>query len=250
MPVGSDLRNAREKLGLSAEQISDRTKIQLPKIEALERGAFNGLPGGIYLDGIVRAYANEVGLPAEPLIDHVRQERAEAVADSAPADLSGFHSEKELILSSQGRPTGDPAPTRSIDFVIDHPLVPPLPHAAVARDYPSRRRTKSNEPGAVRSFGRAFLMLALLAAIGWGAYSFQIYRLANRDRTAALPAPPRGGTDKRCRRDRNCGAPWRHSARQPGGHLGQTEFVRIGGSQFPSLRQSQFKTAGNVLQTA
>ena len=33
-------------------------------------------------------------------------------------------------------------------------------------------------------------MFSLLAAIGWFAYSFQIYRLSTRARTAALPAPP------------------------------------------------------------
>lgn len=191
MLVGSELRSAREKLGLSAEQISQRTKIQLPKIEALERGEFTALPGGIYLDGIVRAYANEVGVRAEPLIDRVRQERAEAIAGSVPPDLSGFHSEKELIISAQGRPIAEPAPaTHTIDFVIDHPLIPPLPHTAVARDYPARRRTKSSEPGAIRRFGRAVMMLALLAAIGWGAYSFQIYRLSNRHRAAAVASPP------------------------------------------------------------
>ena len=206
MPVGSELRHKREKLGLSAEQISERTKIQVPKIEAFERGEFNGLPAGIYLDAIVRAYANEVRVPAEPLIDRVRQERAEAIADSSPVptDLSGFQSEKELIVSSQGRPIAATTPIeRSIDFVIDPPLFPPPPHPAAARDFSPRRRTKSSEHGVVRSLGYAVLMFSLLAAIGWFAYSFQIYRLSTRDRTAALTCASRGGAGKRRRRDRN-----------------------------------------------
>ena len=104
MPVGSELRHKREKLGLSAEQISERTKIQVPKIEAFERGEFNGLPAGIYLDAIVRAYANEVRVPAEPLIDRVRQERAEAIADSGPVptDLSGFQQRKRTDCLEPG----------------------------------------------------------------------------------------------------------------------------------------------------
>ena len=198
MSVGATLKGAREKLGLSAEQISERTKVQLPKIEALESGSFAGLPRGLYPDGIVRAYANEVGLPAMPLIDRVRQEQAEehpeAVSADVPADLSGFHSEKELkdlIVSKQGRPVSDAAPvTRSIDFVIDPPSVPLFTHSSVPPDYPALRRAKSSQPGLLHSFGRAVVMLALLAAIGWAAYSFQIYRLSHGDRTAAAPLPP------------------------------------------------------------
>ena len=62
MTVGTVLKQAREQAGLSAEQISERTKIQLYKIEALEADDFSRLPEGIYLDGIIRAYSREVGI--------------------------------------------------------------------------------------------------------------------------------------------------------------------------------------------
>ena len=194
MSVGNTLRKAREKLGLSAEQISERTKVQLPKIEALENGVFSGLPGGLYLDGIVRAYANEVKLPAEPLIKSVREERAQAIpAASGPSDLSGFRSETDAIVASQGRPLGDSAlQTRNIDFVIDPPSAPlsmPLMSPPGVTDYRDRRRVNSRSRGAARSFGRGLLMLAVLAAIGWGAYALQTYRLSDRVRTAAARPP-------------------------------------------------------------
>ena len=80
MSVGSELRWAREQAGLSVEQIAERTKIQAHRIEALERNNYAGLPGGIYLDGIVRAYATEVAIDPEALVDRVRYERAK-VAD-------------------------------------------------------------------------------------------------------------------------------------------------------------------------
>ena len=74
MSVGGELKQARERSGLSAEQIAERTKIQQHRIEALESGDFEKLPQGIYLDGIVRAYAREVSVEPDPLIERVRQE--------------------------------------------------------------------------------------------------------------------------------------------------------------------------------
>src|SRR5262245_50415514 len=79
--VGLQLKHARERLGLSAAQIEEQTKVQLQKIEALEDGNIAMLPGGIYLDGIIRAYAHEVGLDPEALIQQARDERATVVDD-------------------------------------------------------------------------------------------------------------------------------------------------------------------------
>src|SRR6187402_1553912 len=62
MGIGNELRQARQQAGLTAQHIADRTKVKLEKIEALEQEAFEYLPAGIYLDGIVRAYAQEIGL--------------------------------------------------------------------------------------------------------------------------------------------------------------------------------------------
>jgi cytoskeleton protein RodZ len=70
--LGNELRDARERLGLSREQISTATKIQLRKIAALEEGAFDLLPSGIYLDGIASAYAREVGLDVDAFVRRLR----------------------------------------------------------------------------------------------------------------------------------------------------------------------------------
>src|SRR5687767_7886203 len=70
--IGKELRDARERLGLSREQISSATKIQLRKIAALEEDAFDRLPRGIYLDGIASAYAREVGLDVNAFVRRLR----------------------------------------------------------------------------------------------------------------------------------------------------------------------------------
>ena len=76
MTIGTELREARERLGLSREHISLATKIQVGKVAALEEDAFDSLPSGIYLDGIVAAYAREVGRDGEALVQRLRVQLA------------------------------------------------------------------------------------------------------------------------------------------------------------------------------
>ena len=67
--VGAMLREARERRGLSLRQISNATKIAMMTLEALERNDIARLPGGIFSRSFVRAYAVEVGLEPEVMIE-------------------------------------------------------------------------------------------------------------------------------------------------------------------------------------
>jgi cytoskeletal protein RodZ len=67
--VGATLREARERRGLSLRQISNSTKIAMMTLEALERNDIARLPGGIFSRSFVRAYAVEVGLDPEVMIE-------------------------------------------------------------------------------------------------------------------------------------------------------------------------------------
>jgi transcriptional regulator with XRE-family HTH domain len=67
--VGATLREARERRGLSLRQISNSTKIAMMTLEALERNDIARLPGGIFSRSFVRAYAVEVGLEPEVMIE-------------------------------------------------------------------------------------------------------------------------------------------------------------------------------------
>jgi cytoskeletal protein RodZ len=95
MSVGEELRRARERAGLSTQDIADRTGVELYRIEAFEAGDFGKLPHGVYVLGVVRAYANELGIDATPLIDRVRQERAIGTTQVLPAsrNLDDFQTE-------------------------------------------------------------------------------------------------------------------------------------------------------------
>lgn len=59
---GEDLRMERLSRGIALEDISAVTKISQRHLLALEQERFRLLPGGILSKGIVRGYANAVGL--------------------------------------------------------------------------------------------------------------------------------------------------------------------------------------------
>ncbi len=59
---GDFLRNARERRGLTLQQISRETKISLRHLDALEHGELAAVPQGIYRRAQIRAFAQTVGL--------------------------------------------------------------------------------------------------------------------------------------------------------------------------------------------
>jgi len=60
--LGDILREARERQGLSLEDIAGRTKLPRRLLESLERNNLAALPPGMYRRAEVLAYANAVGL--------------------------------------------------------------------------------------------------------------------------------------------------------------------------------------------
>src|SRR5689334_21205383 len=65
---GLELRQARERLGVSLRDIAVRTKISVAALEALERNDFSRLPGGIFGRAFVRSYAIEIGVNPEDTV--------------------------------------------------------------------------------------------------------------------------------------------------------------------------------------
>ena len=59
---GEDLRMERLARGIALEEITAKTKISQRHLLALEQERFRLLPGGILSKGIVRGYANALGL--------------------------------------------------------------------------------------------------------------------------------------------------------------------------------------------
>ena len=64
--IGDKFRAAREARGVGIDRVAQETKISGRFLQAIERGEFDSLPGGIYTRGFIRTYAAVLGLnPAE-----------------------------------------------------------------------------------------------------------------------------------------------------------------------------------------
>jgi len=98
--VGARLREAREKRGVSLQQIAVRTRISVMSLEALERSDLSRLPGGIFTRAFIRAYAQEVGLDPDRTIQEFI---AELPPDAATATAHASSVEDGEKLESDRR---------------------------------------------------------------------------------------------------------------------------------------------------
>ena len=76
MPIGEQLKVARQKKGVTLREIATHTKISVAALEALERSDYSRLPGGIFSRAFVRAYALAVGVEPESAVNEFLAEYA------------------------------------------------------------------------------------------------------------------------------------------------------------------------------
>jgi cytoskeleton protein RodZ len=67
VPIGEQLREARERKGLDLERVADETNIARRYLAALEAEDFGVFPGDPYAIGFLRNYAEFLGLPSDEL---------------------------------------------------------------------------------------------------------------------------------------------------------------------------------------
>jgi cytoskeletal protein RodZ len=79
------LKSIRRNRGITLEQIADSTKISVRSLEAIERGDFRKLPGGIYNTSYIRQYARAIDYDEAVLLAFYHRQMAPA-ANSASAD--------------------------------------------------------------------------------------------------------------------------------------------------------------------
>lgn len=72
---GKYLRQKREARGVTREDISRSTKISRNVIEALEADDYRFLPEDTFIRGYIRAYARELNLPSDDMVQHFRRFR-------------------------------------------------------------------------------------------------------------------------------------------------------------------------------
>ena len=72
--VGQRLKDAREKAGLSLADVAEHQHLRVSVIQAIENGWYERIDSELFLKGYVRAYAGQLGLPADTLIADLNQE--------------------------------------------------------------------------------------------------------------------------------------------------------------------------------
>jgi cytoskeletal protein RodZ len=76
--IGKALREARESLGLTLEEVERSTRIRAVRLEALEKGDFESLPSRVQVQGFLRNYADFLGLDPEGILELFTQGEAGA----------------------------------------------------------------------------------------------------------------------------------------------------------------------------
>lgn len=72
--LGAYLKEQRETLGVSLEQIQSTTKIQKRYIVAIEEGNYDQLPGAFYARAFIKTYAEALGLDVDEVFETYKRD--------------------------------------------------------------------------------------------------------------------------------------------------------------------------------
>jgi cytoskeletal protein RodZ len=86
------LATIRRNRGITLQQIAESTKISIRSLEAIERGDFRKLPGGIYNTSYIRQYARAIDYDESAILAvyHRDMTPVENRTATTKRDLSGF----------------------------------------------------------------------------------------------------------------------------------------------------------------
>jgi len=87
--IGEILKTAREKQGLSLEEISLLTKVNLKYLSAIEANNWDVLPSSVQQKGFVRTYARVLEVDPGPLLGQLRSiiQEDDLKVEPAPPDV-------------------------------------------------------------------------------------------------------------------------------------------------------------------
>jgi cytoskeletal protein RodZ len=78
------LATIRKNRGITLEQIASVTKIGIRTLDAIERGEFRKLPGGIYDTSYIRQYARAIDYDEDVILAEYRRARLQASVPQEP----------------------------------------------------------------------------------------------------------------------------------------------------------------------
>lgn len=92
--IGSALKQAREGLGLSLDDIAETTKVRARHLQAIEAAALDQLPSRPFTIGYVRAYAKALGLDADATAARYRTEHPSPDDDDLRSPVGVRHNRR------------------------------------------------------------------------------------------------------------------------------------------------------------
>jgi len=151
MSVGSDLKKAREQKKITLEAVSQRTRIPLKYLEAIEKDQFDVFASQAYAKGFIRAYAKAAGADPAALTQQFK-----AQVEPAAVKIEPPHPESEIPPGVAWPGLGKknaPRRERLTDEAFD-------PDLMQAQEESSRRPSALPKPLAMRNLGTRL--------VGWG----------------------------------------------------------------------------------
>ena len=98
--LGRTFKAKREINGLTRRDVVVKIKIPMDQLESIEDGRLSTLPP-VFAKGFLRAYANELGLDAEAILDHYRQLTGDFKSDPAGRETQPPRYEAKLDTDSR-----------------------------------------------------------------------------------------------------------------------------------------------------
>jgi len=94
---GQKLKQIRESLGVSLEEIAQKTRIRLNYLEAIEADNDEALPSRVHKRGFLRLYAAELGINLEELEINADYQGTASDSSKASEDLSAPQDEESIL---------------------------------------------------------------------------------------------------------------------------------------------------------
>lgn len=94
--LGNTLKEARERNGLSLDDLQNITKIQKRYLVGIETGNYDMMPGKFYVRAFIKQYAEAVGLEPEEVFEQFKNEIPSVHEEEAPEQLSRVQSKKTM----------------------------------------------------------------------------------------------------------------------------------------------------------
>lgn len=185
--LGARVRAKREELGMSLEQVSEKTKIRSKYLIAVEEGDDSVSPGKTYFRAFLKTYATFLGLDGAELSGRYREiEEAAELAKTTAAQSPGSQSEGPRPAPSPSRLSeGDKAGA----IVVSAPSAPKTPSVHRHTRQSQRRR---KPPGDRRRRSGAVWLFLVLAAMAAAAFYITVYRPDIIGRPKDAGKPPTG----------------------------------------------------------